>query len=209
MLNIDLLIFNCLTSNLCFAKYISFASRRERKNKKRRKERLLMDAWPYFRILNSPENMMTCYPWNINKFLRYRTLSTGILECGFPIKGIKPTRFVLLEALGVSTSALRYHGLDQFGSPVGTRYCGDIGFLLDLHRDIDWLLFETEVTSLYDIFFQHYNVVPITYRNVKLQVIVILIFNIVLIWDKDENAINEGKCLVLFQLPYRGKKNRA
>ena len=35
-----------------------------------------------------------------------------------------------------------------FGSsPVGTQYCGDIGFLLDLHRDIDRFSIETEVTS--------------------------------------------------------------
>ena len=37
--------------------------------------------------------------------------------------------------------------------PVSTRYCGDIGFLLDLHRDIDQLRIEIEVTSLFDIFF--------------------------------------------------------
>ena len=42
-------------------------------------------------------------------------------------------------------------------APVDTRYCGDIGFLLDLHRDIDRLSFEIEVTSFYDIFFQHHN----------------------------------------------------
>ena len=48
-------------------------------------------------------------------------------------------------------------------SPVGTRYCGDIGFLLDLHRDIDRLRIEIKVTSLYDICFQHHNdVVAIT-----------------------------------------------
>ena len=46
---------------------------------------------------------------------------------------------------------------------VGTQYCGDIDFLLDLHRDIDQLRIEIEVTSLYDIFFQHHNdVVAIT-----------------------------------------------
>ena len=57
------------------------------------------------------------------------------------------------------------------------------------------------MTSLYDIFFQHYNdVIAITYRNVKLQVIVILIFNISLISDKDENAINKSKYVVLFYL---------
>ena len=42
-------------------------------------------------------------------------------------------------------------------NPVNTRYCGDIGFLLDLLRDIDRLRIEIEVTSLYDIFFQHPN----------------------------------------------------
>ena len=68
MWNINLLIFNCLTSNFCFAKYISFSSRRKRKKqKKSRKERLFMDVCPYFPISNSPGNMMTCYRWNINK----------------------------------------------------------------------------------------------------------------------------------------------
>ena len=48
-------------------------------------------------------------------------------------------------------------------NPVDIRYCGDIGFLLDLHLDIDRLSIEIEVTSLYDIFFQHHNdVVAIT-----------------------------------------------
>ena len=84
---------------------------------------------------------------------------------------------------------------------MGTRYCGDIGFLLDLHRDIDRLCIEIEVTSLYDIFFQHHNdVLAIRYRNVKLHVIAIPIFNVVLISDKDENAINNGKHVVLFHL---------
>ena len=81
---------------------------------------------------------------------------------------------------------------------MGTRYCGDIGFLLDLHGDIDRLPIEIEVTSLYDIFFQH-NVAAITQRNVKLHVIEVPIFNVaVLISDKDENAINNGKHFVLF-----------
>ena len=42
-------------------------------------------------------------------------------------------------------------------NPVDTQYCGDIGFLLDLHRGIDQLGFEIEVRSLYDLFFQHPN----------------------------------------------------
>ena len=41
--------------------------------------------------------------------------------------------------------------------PVGTRYCGDIGFLLDLHCDIDQLRTEAELTLLYDFFFQYHN----------------------------------------------------
>ena len=32
------------------------------------------------------------------------------------------------------------------------RYCGNIGFLLHLHRDIDQLRIEIEVKSVYDIF---------------------------------------------------------
>ena len=48
-------------------------------------------------------------------------------------------------------------------NPMGTRYCGDISFLLNLHCDIDQLRIEIEVTPLYDIFFQHHNdVVAIT-----------------------------------------------
>ena len=53
--------------------------------------------------------------------------------------------------------------IDFFAYPLGTQYCGNIGFLLDLHRDIDRLHIEIEVTSLFDIFFQHHNdVVAIT-----------------------------------------------
>ena len=37
-----------------------FASKRERKNQKRRIERLFMDARLYFPILNSPGKMMAC-----------------------------------------------------------------------------------------------------------------------------------------------------
>ena len=40
---------------------------------------------------------------------------------------------------------------------MGTRYYGDIGFLLGLHRDTDQLRIEVEVISLYDIFFQDHN----------------------------------------------------
>ena len=86
-----------------------------------------------------------------------------------------------------------------YSFPVSTRYCGDIYLLLDLYCDIDQLPIEIEVTSLYDIFFQHHNdVVAITQHNVKLYVIVIPIFNVVLISDKDENVIYNGKHFVLF-----------
>ena len=73
---------------------------------------------------------------------------------------------------------------------MGTRYCGDIGFLLGFYRDVDRLRIDTEVASLYDISFQHHNdVVVITWCNAKLHVIVIPTVNIVFISDKDENAI--------------------
>lgn len=45
---------------------------------------------------------------------------------------------------------------------MGTRYCGDIDFLFDFHRDVDRLRIDLEVTSLYNIFFQnHIDVVAI------------------------------------------------
>ena len=50
-------------------------------------------------------------------------------------------------------------------------------------------------------FFQYYDdVVAITYRNVKLHVIAIPIFNVVLISDNNENAMNNDKHVVLFHL---------
>ena len=70
--NTNLVICYCLTSNSCFPKNISFASRSERK--KSRRERLPMDARPYFPILNSPVKMMTSY-----NILRYPSLCTSIL----------------------------------------------------------------------------------------------------------------------------------
>ena len=74
-------------------------------------------------------------------------------------------------------------------------------FLLDFCRDVDRLRIEMEVTSLYDIFSQHHNnVVAVTQRNVKLHAIVTPIFNVVLISDKNENAINNGKHVILFYL---------
>ena len=58
---------------------------------------------------------------------------------------------------------IEYTGIYLKHSPVGTRYCGDIGFLLGFHRDVERLRIEIEVTSLCDIFFQHHNdVVAIT-----------------------------------------------
>ena len=85
-------------------------------------------------------------------------------------------------------------------SAVDTRYCGNIGFLLDFCRDVDRLHIDTEATSLYDISFRHPNdVVAITQRNIKLHVISIPTFNVALVSDKDENAINNGNH-VLFHL---------
>ena len=55
------------------------------------------------------------------------------------------------------------------------------------------------MTSLYDNCFQHHNdIVAITQGNVKLNVIVLPIFNDVLISDKDENAINNGKDVLFY-----------
>ena len=56
------------------------------------------------------------------------------------------------------------------------------------------------MTSLFSTFSQHNDVSAITQRNVKLHLIVIPIFNVILISDKDENAINNGKHVVLFHL---------
>ena len=47
--------------------------------------------------------------------------------------------------------------------PNGSDIVATSVFLLDLHCDLGRLRFEIEVTSLYDIFFQHHNdVVAIT-----------------------------------------------
>ena len=73
-----------------FSEKHSFANRRER---------LFMDARSQFRVLNSPGKMMTCYLRGTNKFLRYRTLHTSILKCGFPAKGIELTWLVLSKVL--------------------------------------------------------------------------------------------------------------
>ena len=45
-----------------------------------RRKRLFMDVRPYFRILNSPRKMRTCYLQDTNKFLRYLTLCMSILK---------------------------------------------------------------------------------------------------------------------------------
>ena len=76
-LNINLFFFNCLTSNFCFLKNIYFISRRERQ---------LVDACPYFWILNSLGKMMTCYLRDINTFSRYRTLCTVYFNARFQQK---------------------------------------------------------------------------------------------------------------------------
>ena len=65
-----------------------------------------------------------------------------------------------MSALCVAYKRLSYSlpKTKSFGNyPVGTRYCGDTVFSLDLHRDIDQLRNEIEVTLLYDIFLQHHN----------------------------------------------------
>ena len=55
---------------------------------------------------------MTCYLRATNKFLRYRILSTNILKCKFPTKGIELTWLKFFEVRrGLSFEAL---GLDHF-----------------------------------------------------------------------------------------------
>ena len=64
---------------------------------------------------------------------------------------------------GLKNANFVTQAVEELLNLVGTRYCGDIGFLLNLHRDIDQLRIETEMTPLCDIFFQHHNdVVAIT-----------------------------------------------
>ena len=70
---------------------------------------------------------------------------------------------------------------------MGTRYCPDIGFLLGFHCVVDRLSIEIEVRSSYDIFFQHHDVLAIRSCNVKLHVMEIP--NVILISDKDGNAL--------------------
>ena len=110
--NINLFNFNCLTSNFCFLKDIFFASTRER---------MFMDARPYFRVFNSTGKMMTCYLRDTNKFLRSRTLCTNILKCKFPTKGIELTRLEFFE--GPRVLSFEALGLDHFGR-FGTKICG-------------------------------------------------------------------------------------
>ena len=45
--------------------------------------------------------MMTCYLRDTNKFLRYRTLCTNILKCGFLTKGIELTQLAFFEGPSV------------------------------------------------------------------------------------------------------------
>ena len=86
--NINLFIFNCLNSNFCFPKNISFATRTEG---------CLYTCALSFDFELARENVLLR---NTNKFLKYRTLCTSILKYGLATKGIKLTRFVLFEALG-------------------------------------------------------------------------------------------------------------
>ena len=94
-LNIKIFIFKLFEVKFLFSENHVF------RKKRRTDVDGVVDARPEFRILNSLGKMMTCYLRDINKFLKYRTLYKSILKCGFPTKGIKLTRFVLFEILGV------------------------------------------------------------------------------------------------------------
>ena len=63
-----------------------------------------MEAYHEFPILNSSRKMMTYFIRDMNKILRYCTLFTSILKCGYPTKGIKVTWFILFEVLEVCLS---------------------------------------------------------------------------------------------------------
>ena len=64
---------------------------------------------------------MTCYLRDTNKFLRYHTLCTNILKCGFPTKGIELTRLEFFE--GTRVLSFEALGLDYFGR-FGMKICG-------------------------------------------------------------------------------------
>ena len=52
----------------------------------------------YFKLIQENDDLLS---WDINKFLRYRTLYNSILKCAFMKRGIELTRFVLFEVLGI------------------------------------------------------------------------------------------------------------
>ena len=103
----NLFIFNCLTLNIKLFIFklfdVKFLFSKSHVFPKQNGMAVygLMDVHPYFRIINSPGKMTTCYLRDINKILRYRTLCRSILRCGFPTKGIELTWFILFEVLGV------------------------------------------------------------------------------------------------------------
>ena len=64
---------------------------------------------------------MTCYLRDTNKFLRYHTLCTNILKCGFPTKGIELTQLEFFE--GTRVLSFEALGLDYLGR-FGMKICG-------------------------------------------------------------------------------------
>ena len=81
IINCHIEFMNCLTSNFCFPKNLSFASRRERLFIHERAS-LVLD----FKLTQKYDD----------------PLSSRHKQCRFPTKGIKLTRFVLFEVLAVS-----------------------------------------------------------------------------------------------------------
>ena len=96
----------------------------------------------------SSRNTCGTITWSCKKNGRHYVNACGDCRCAEYNNAQTDIEITLNEDVGVD---------DDRNIPVGTRYCSDIGFLLDLHRDIDQLHIEIEVTSLYDIFFQHHN----------------------------------------------------
>ena len=101
---INLLIFNCFTLNInLFINlfYVKFLFSENHIFRKQKRTAVYGSASLVSDYKLTQENDYLCYLRDINKFLRYRTLCKNILKCGFPTKGIKLTRFMLFEVLGV------------------------------------------------------------------------------------------------------------
>ena len=97
-----------------------------------------MDARPQFWVFNSPGKMMTCYLRDTNKFLRYNTLCTNILECGFPTKGIELIRVSKMSQLrGTSVQTILVGSVRKFAEYMQSyevRNVNVVGYVVKFRR---------------------------------------------------------------------------